>query len=81
MTLTDSGRSQCFVDRFWSRRRKLSCLQFYTLVLESVVLFLIKEQFLDIKEALLSESVCNFELYDSKKTRRGWMVQFGATKE
>ena len=29
----------------------MSCLQFYTLVLESVVLFLIKEQFLDIKEA------------------------------
>ena len=29
---------------------------------------------LDIKEALLSESVFYFELYDSKKTRRGWLV-------
>ena len=36
---------------------------------------------LDIKEALLSESVFYFELYDSKKTRRGWLVQFGAAKE
>ena len=36
---------------------------------------------LDIKEALLSESVLYFELYDSKKTRRGWLVQFSATKE
>ena len=69
------------MDRSWSRRRKFVVSTVYTLVLELVVSFLIKEQFLDIKEALLSESVCNFELYDSKKTRRGWMVQFGATKE
>ena len=80
MTLADSGWSQCFVETFLIKEAQ--CGQVYGLYISSgdsrvvVSVFVLCGAVLDIKEAHFSESI-----YDNKKTRRGWLVQFSAIKE